>query len=100
MVLLALLGVAPSDIAADYMLSYECLPARYAARGEDDQGPLLQAYLADRGTTASDVIIDTLKSLDVEAQVRTGGLTDEDLITLRDRLLSPATNPTASGAAT
>jgi len=28
MVLLALLGVAPSDIAADYMLSYECLPAR------------------------------------------------------------------------
>jgi protein tyrosine/serine phosphatase len=42
MVLLALLGVAPSDIAAEYMLSYERLPARYAARGEPDQGPLLQ----------------------------------------------------------
>lgn len=92
MVLLALLGIAPSDIAADYMLSYERLPARYAARGEDDQGPLLQAFLEDRGTTASDVIIDTLQSLDIEAQVRIGGLTDRDLITLRDRLLGPASS--------
>ncbi len=100
MVLLALLGVAPSDIAADYMLSYERLPARYAARGEPDQGPLLQAFLADRGTTASDIIIDTLESLDVEAQVRTGGLTDQDLMTLRDRLLSPATSPVAGSAPT
>src|SRR5947208_13353314 len=90
MVLLALLGVPPSDIAADYMLSYERLPARDAARGEDDQGPLLQAFLEDKGTTASDVIIDRLQSLDIEAQVRLGGLTDRDLITLRDRLLSPA----------
>ena len=100
MVLLALLCVAPSDIAADYMLSYERLPARYAARGEPDQGPLLQAFLADRGTTASDIIIDTLESLDVEAQVRTGGLTDQDLMTLRDRLLSPATSPAAGSAPT
>jgi protein-tyrosine phosphatase len=38
MVLLAVLGVAPDDIAADYMLSYDRLPARYAARGEPDQG--------------------------------------------------------------
>src|SRR4051794_16574143 len=61
LVLLALLGVAPSDIAADYMLSYERVPARYGARGEPDQGPLLQAFLADRGTTASDIIIDTAR---------------------------------------
>lgn len=88
MVLLALLGVAPSDIAADYMLSYERLPARYAARGEDDQGPLLQAFLENKGTTASHVIIATLQSLDVEAQVRVGGLTDCDLTRLRDRLHS------------
>ncbi len=49
MVLLALVGVAPSDIAADYMLSYERLPARYAARGEADQGPLLEGFLGDKG---------------------------------------------------
>ncbi|HWH92425.1 MAG TPA: tyrosine-protein phosphatase, partial [Baekduia sp.] len=97
MVLLALLGVAPRDIAADYMLSYERLPARYAARGEPDQGPLLKAFLADRGTTASDIIIDTLESLGVEAQVRTGGLTDQDVITLRDRVLGPATGAAAGG---
>lgn len=32
-------------------------------------GPLLQAFLEGKGTTASDVIIDTLQSLDIEAQV-------------------------------
>jgi hypothetical protein len=82
------------------MLSYERVPARYAARGEDDQGPLIQAFLEDNRTTASDIIIDTLKSLDLEAQLRTGGLTDEDLMTLRDRLLSPATSPAVDDAHT
>jgi protein-tyrosine phosphatase len=86
MVLLALLGVAPRDIAADYMLSYERLPARYAPRGEGDQAPHLQAFLKDKGTTASDVIVDTVESLDIESLGRIGGLTDRDLITLRDRL--------------
>lgn len=100
MVILALLGVAPNDIAADYMLSHERLPARYAGRGEDDQGPLLQAFLEDNRTTASDIIIDTLKSLDLEAQLRTGSLTDQDLMTLRDRLLTPATSPAVDDAHT
>lgn len=40
MLLLALVGVAPEEIAADYELSAERLRARYAARGEEDQGPL------------------------------------------------------------
>ena len=51
MLLLALVGVAVEDIAADYALSAERLAARYAARGEPDQGPLVEAFLADRGTS-------------------------------------------------
>jgi protein-tyrosine phosphatase len=90
MIMLALAGVAPSDIAGDYMLSYERLPARHAERGERDPGPLLGAFLADRSTTASDLIIDTLTSLDIEAHMRAGGLTDGDLSALRARLLTPA----------
>ncbi len=89
MILLALIGVAPSDIAADYMLSYERLPARYAERGEQDPAPPLRAFLADRSTTASDLIVDTLTSLDIEVQMRAGGLTDRDLSALRARLLTP-----------
>ncbi len=91
MALLALVGVTPRDIAADYMLSYERLPARYAARGEHDQGPRLQAFLADKGTTASQLIIQLLHSLDIEAHMRTAGLTEGTLTALRDRLLTPST---------
>jgi protein-tyrosine phosphatase len=89
MVLLGLVGVAPSDIAADYILSYERLPARYAARGERDQGPQLAAFLADKGTTAAELIIETLDTLDIQALMRTGGLTDETLNALRERCLAP-----------
>lgn len=45
MLLLALVGVAPDDIATDYALSAERLPARYAARGEEDQGRCWRAFL-------------------------------------------------------
>jgi protein-tyrosine phosphatase len=88
MLVLALAGVAPEDIAADYALSAECLSARYAARGEEDQGPLLEAFLADRGTTARQIIAATLAELDVEARLRAAGITDGDLDALRTRLLA------------
>jgi protein tyrosine/serine phosphatase len=39
MLLLALVGVSADVIADDYVLSYERLPARCTARGEEDQGP-------------------------------------------------------------
>jgi protein-tyrosine phosphatase len=84
MLLLALAGVAPEDIAADYVLSAERLRARYAARGEPDQGPPIDAFLADRGTTAADVIVATLRDLDVAASL---GLLPRDARALRKRLL-------------
>ncbi|HTE60510.1 MAG TPA: tyrosine-protein phosphatase [Solirubrobacteraceae bacterium] len=88
MLVLALVGVAPEGIAADYVLSSERLRARYAARGEADQGPLLESFLADRGTTAGELIIATLAGLDVEAHLRDAGLTDQDLAALRRRLVN------------
>jgi hypothetical protein len=74
-------------IAADYMLSAERLRARYAARGEPDQGPLFAEFLAERGTTAAGVIVDILTGLDVEAHLRDAGLTNTDVAALRERLL-------------
>lgn len=89
MLLLALVGVAPDNIAEDYELSHERLGTRCAAHGEENLGPLLKAFLADEGTTAGEVIIATLARVDVDAQLRAGGLTDRNLATLRRRLLSP-----------
>ena len=88
MLVLALAGVAPEDIAADYVLSAERLGARYAARGEADQGPLLEAFLAGEGTSAREVVIATLAELDVEATLRAGGLSDHDMAAVRARLVS------------
>lgn len=88
MLLLSLVGVACADIAADYALSAERLRARYAARGEKDQGPLLEAFLARRGTTAGEVIVATLAELDVGEHLRDAGLTEDDVAALRRRLIT------------
>lgn len=56
MLLLALIGVRPGDIAADYALSAERLSARAAALGDEDQEPVLSAFLAAQGTTASEAL--------------------------------------------
>jgi hypothetical protein len=90
MVALALLGVPDREIAADYALSAERLPGLFAAAGVEDQGPLIEAFLAERGTSAAEIIAATLSSLDVEALMRQGGLGDSELAALRARLLEPA----------
>jgi protein-tyrosine phosphatase len=88
MLALALVGVAHDEIAADYALSGERLRARYAARGEPDQGPLLDSFLAERGTTARELVVATLAALDVETCLRDGGLTDPQLAALRRRIVA------------
>ena len=87
MLLLALAGVAVEDIAADYALSAERLAARYAARGEPDQGPLVDAFLAHRGTSGAELIATLVRDLDVEGVLRDAGLTRGDVHALRQRLL-------------
>jgi protein-tyrosine phosphatase len=84
---LAIAGVSPQVIAGDYALSLDRLPARYAARQEPDQGPLLQHYLARQGTTAEAIIMELLASIDVPRAMRDAGLSDQQIDRLRGRLL-------------
>jgi protein tyrosine/serine phosphatase len=72
MLLLALAGVPPDDIAADYVLS-----------GTD---PEIEKFLVDAGISVRELILATLASVDVEDCLRGGGLTDADLDALRARL--------------
>jgi len=88
MVVLALAGVGAEEIAEDYGLTRDRLSPAFAELGMEDEGPVIEAFLAERGTTAAEIIMATLSSVDVEAQLRLGGLTDEDLQALRARVLS------------
>ncbi len=74
MLLLALVGVAPEVIAADYALSIERVSALCAHRGEEDESPVIDAFLSERGTTAAAVIVQTLAGLDIETRLRDAGL--------------------------
>jgi protein-tyrosine phosphatase len=89
MLLLALLGVVPERIAEDYAHSAGRLAALFAAVGEADPAPALAAFLAERGTTASDLVVATLAELDVERQLLDAGLGAEDIALLRARALEP-----------
>jgi protein-tyrosine phosphatase len=93
MLTLALADVTAEDIAADYELSHDRLARRCRELNEPDEGDTLRAFLASRGTTASKVIIATLRSLDLPAALREGGLTDPDLQGLRSRLIDVRLNP-------
>ncbi|MFT3866445.1 MAG: tyrosine-protein phosphatase [Solirubrobacterales bacterium] len=84
---LALAGVAPATIAADYALSDECLRPLYLSQGGEDEGPKIAAFLRERGTTATELIVELLAAFDVEAALSAAGLTEADLAALRRRLL-------------
>ena len=89
MLVLALAGVSPEDIAADYALSIGRLRKLDTARGKEGQGPSTERFLAERGTSAGEVIIRTLADLDVEACLLDAGLTSDNVTALRRRLLEP-----------
>jgi protein-tyrosine phosphatase len=75
MLVLALVGVEPEAIAADYELS-----------GRAD--PEVERFLSERGTSASDLIRSTLAELDVEAFLLSAGVREAELVALRERLLA------------
>jgi hypothetical protein len=87
MLVLALVGVEPEAIAADYALSDERLRPLYLSRGQADEAPAIAEFLRDRGTTAGQVIVDTLAEMDVEALLLEAGLEQAHLAALRERLL-------------
>jgi protein-tyrosine phosphatase len=75
MLVLALVGVAPEAIAADYDRS-------------GPPQPEVEAFLRERGTTPADLLLTTLAELDAESCLRAAGLSDADLSALRARLLA------------
>lgn len=83
--LLGLLGVAPEDIAADWLMSVDRLRPR-----EPEYDAVLSALLAREQTTVLDCISGALTTFDVAARLRDGGLTEDDLGAVRRRLLDPA----------
>jgi len=87
MLVLALAGVEPEEIAADYALSDARLRPLYLSRGEADEAPKIAAFLREQGTTATELIVDLLAEFDVEASLRDAGLGEDDLAALRGRLL-------------
>jgi protein-tyrosine phosphatase len=74
LLLLALVGVVPEEILADYELS------------PDSERDLL---LAREGATTRETILATLAQLDAEQYLRAGGLSQADLTAVRTRLLEP-----------
>ncbi len=91
LLLLALVGAVPEEIAVDYELSSTRLGRLWAVRGEQDPAPGIAERLARRGTSARALLLDLLAWLDAHSYLRSAGLADEDLSALRARLLGPST---------
>ena len=89
MLVLAAVGVTADEVAADYALSAERLPTRYAVLQEPDQGPEIDRFLRDHGTTAEAVITKLLSAIDVPSYLLEAGLSRQQLMKLRRRLLEP-----------
>ena len=89
LLLLALAGVEPEEIVADYELSNLRLPACWAARGEEDQRPIIDEILTRKQTSARALLLDLLEWLDAEAYVRSAGLGEAAVAAVRSRLLAP-----------
>lgn len=87
LLLLALADVEPDAIANDYELSAKPLKDLFTAMGQQDQAPIIEAALAERGTTARDAILATLHGFDAETYLVTAGVSPADLATARHRLL-------------
>jgi protein tyrosine/serine phosphatase len=72
LLLLALVGVSPEGILADYEMSIDTEREK---------------LLAEQDTTTRETILSTLASLDVERYLRTGGLTQDDLNAIQTRFI-------------
>ena len=86
--ILKLLGVPAEHIVSDYEQSDKRLLARYERLGKNEPAGFIQQYLAEKGTTAGEIIISFLDTFDAEEKLRIGGLTSDDIENLRQRLLA------------
>jgi protein-tyrosine phosphatase len=87
-VLLALLGAGVDQIIGDYELSDERLAPMWRANRGPDEARVNAEFLAGRNTSAAELIASLLKTLDVDAVMRAGGLDRGDTAALRARLVA------------
>ena len=59
----------------------------YLSRGQEDEGPVIAEFLRSQGTTATELIVEILTTLDVEATLLEAGLSEQDIAALRQRLV-------------
>ncbi|WP_432851878.1 tyrosine-protein phosphatase [Amycolatopsis sp. CA-161197] len=86
LLLLALADVEPAAIAADYDLSTAAVKPLFAALGREDQGPLIETFLANRGTTTQGALLAVLDGFDAERYLFDAGVSGADLAVIRAKL--------------
>lgn len=89
MLLLALADVAPEHIAADYEMSADRLRSRVDQLGPGADDELIKIILKRENTSNRATILATLKEINVDQYLRSGGLSDHDLEVARCRLVEP-----------
>lgn len=87
MLLLTLLDFDEETIAEDYLLSIDRVAPLFERRREPDQRPFIEEFLKSKSTTLRETLRAALASFDRARWQREGGFTDDDLMTLRARVL-------------
>jgi rhodanese-related sulfurtransferase len=90
LLLLALAGVEPAAIVADYLASGPNLRPLWGMLGRPDEDAAIAAALDAEGTTADGALRATLDGLEPAAHLLAAGLPPADLAAVRVRLLGPA----------
>ncbi|MFC9325019.1 tyrosine-protein phosphatase [Kitasatospora sp. NPDC057015] len=94
LLLLALVGVEPAAIVADYLLSGPNLRPLWGMLGRPDEDALITAALERAGTTAEEALLATLAGFEPDARLLAAGAAPADLAAVRRRLLAA---PPAAG---
>jgi protein tyrosine/serine phosphatase len=87
LILLALVGVPPSEIVADYEMSAGRLARRFELLGEENENDEIASILERKRQTIEGLILRLLESFDLDAYLRSKGLKEEDVSALRARFL-------------
>jgi protein-tyrosine phosphatase len=87
LLLLALAGVTPEAIVADYELSLGQVAPLYAALGLEQDELDVREQVKSRGTTVGETITSLVRGLDVAGYLAAAGVCGADIGALRGRLL-------------
>ena len=87
LLLLALVGVSPEDIAADYLQSGPNMAPVYLELGYGDPLATVADIHTRKGITQHQSIAETVATLDGDNYLRAAGVSEVDLMALRQRML-------------